>query len=79
MHRHHDAERLQALEDHDDARAVRDLEVRARDPAYGPHRGERAEQAELEAERWQEAGYWLTPLVALIALLWFRRGWVVAT
>ena len=32
-----------------------------------------------EAERWQEAGYWLTPLIALIALLWFRRGWVVAT
>lgn len=32
-----------------------------------------------EAPRWEEAGYWLTPLVALIALLWFRRGWVVAT
>jgi Ca-activated chloride channel family protein len=32
-----------------------------------------------EAARWEEAGYWLTPLIALIALLWFRRGWVVAT
>lgn len=32
-----------------------------------------------EAERWEEAGYWLTPLIALIALLWFRRGWVVAS
>jgi Ca-activated chloride channel family protein len=32
-----------------------------------------------EAERWEEAGWWLTPLIALIGLLWFRRGWVVAT
>jgi Ca-activated chloride channel family protein len=30
-----------------------------------------------EAERWQEAGYWLTPLLALLSLLWFRRGWVL--
>lgn len=29
--------------------------------------------------RWQEAGYWSTPFVALIALLWFRRGWMIAT
>jgi Ca-activated chloride channel family protein len=28
--------------------------------------------------RWQEAGYWLTPLVALLALFWFRRGWMLA-
>ena len=32
-----------------------------------------------EAERWEEAGYWLVPLIALIGLLWFRRGWVLAT
>lgn len=32
-----------------------------------------------EAERWEVAGYWLVPLIALIGLLWFRRGWVVAT
>lgn len=32
-----------------------------------------------EAERWKEAGYWLVPVIALIGLLWFRRGWVVAT
>lgn len=31
-----------------------------------------------EAPRWQEAGWWLTPLVALLAALWFRRGWVMA-
>ncbi|MBN9085286.1 MAG: VWA domain-containing protein [Reyranella sp.] len=31
-----------------------------------------------EGERWQEAGYWLTPLLALLAIGWFRRGWVLA-
>jgi Ca-activated chloride channel family protein len=31
-----------------------------------------------EGQRWQEAGYWLTPLIALIALGWFRRGWLLA-
>jgi Ca-activated chloride channel homolog len=31
-----------------------------------------------EAPRWSEAGYRLTPLLALIALFWFRRGWVLA-
>jgi Ca-activated chloride channel family protein len=30
-----------------------------------------------EAERWLEAGYWLTPLIALLSLLWFRRGWML--
>lgn len=32
-----------------------------------------------ETERWEEAGYWLVPLITLIGLLWFRRGWVLAT
>jgi Ca-activated chloride channel family protein len=31
------------------------------------------------AARWQEAGFWLTPLIALLVLLWFRRGWVIST
>ncbi|MEP9375973.1 VWA domain-containing protein [Aquabacter sp. CN5-332] len=31
-----------------------------------------------EGQRWQEAGYWLTPLIALLVLGWFRRGWVLA-
>ena len=31
-----------------------------------------------ESPRWQEAGCWLTPLIALLALVWFRRGWVLA-
>ena len=30
-----------------------------------------------EGQRWQEAGYWLTPFLAFLALLWFRRGWVL--
>jgi len=30
-----------------------------------------------EGERWQDAGYWVVPLLVLLALFWFRRGWVV--
>lgn len=28
-------------------------------------------------QRWKDAGYWLTPLIALLALMWFRPGWSV--
>lgn len=28
-------------------------------------------------ERWRDMGYWLTPLVALIACIWFRPGWMI--
>ncbi|NKB87026.1 MAG: VWA domain-containing protein [Acidobacteria bacterium] len=28
-------------------------------------------------QRWHDAGYWLTWPVALLGLLWFRRGWTV--
>ncbi|MFT5904596.1 MAG: Ca-activated chloride channel family protein [Cryomorphaceae bacterium] len=28
-------------------------------------------------QRWKDAGYWFTPLVALLALVWFRPGWTV--
>ena len=28
-------------------------------------------------QRWKDAGYWLVPLVALLALVWFRPGWTV--
>ncbi|MCK0198548.1 VWA domain-containing protein [Ancylobacter sp. 6x-1] len=31
-----------------------------------------------EGARWEEAGYWLTPVLALLALVWFRRGWMLA-
>ncbi|RDJ19679.1 VWA domain-containing protein [Bosea caraganae] len=34
--------------------------------------------ADGEVQYWKEAGYWLTPLLALLVLLWFRRGWVLA-
>ncbi|RXT57439.1 hypothetical protein B6S44_03200 [Bosea sp. Tri-44] len=40
--------------------------------------GGRAAHATGEGERWREAGYWLTPVLALLALLWFRRGWVLS-
>jgi Ca-activated chloride channel homolog len=26
-------------------------------------------------ERWQDSGYWLLPLIALLSLSWFRKGW----
>lgn len=28
-------------------------------------------------QQWQDAGYWLLPLIALCVLMWSRRGWVV--
>lgn len=31
-----------------------------------------------EGAHWREEGYWLTPIFALLVLLWFRRGWVLA-
>ncbi|CAH1664303.1 VWA domain-containing protein [Chelatococcus asaccharovorans] len=31
-----------------------------------------------EELRWQEAGWWLTPLLAVLVAVWFRRGWVLA-
>jgi Ca-activated chloride channel family protein len=35
--------------------------------------------AATETARWEEAGYWLVPVIVLIGLLWFRHGWVLAT
>ena len=35
-----------------------------------------AQQSE-GGDRWMDMGYWLTPFICLIALMWFRRGWVV--
>lgn len=32
-----------------------------------------------EGQHWQETGYWLTPVIALFVLGWFRRGWVLAS
>lgn len=30
-----------------------------------------------QGERWQDAGYWLLPLLLVLALFFFRRGWIV--
>ena len=30
-----------------------------------------------QGQRWQDEGYWLTPIIALLMLFWFRPGWVV--
>jgi len=30
------------------------------------------------AERWRDAGYLLTPLLAILLLAWFRRGWFLS-
>lgn len=31
-----------------------------------------------EGDRWQESGYWLTPLLGVMMLPFFRRGWMAA-
>ncbi len=61
-----------------DARLV---EVTA-DPADAASVARRLESATIPAAagqgdeaRWQDAGYWLTPLIAALVLGWFRRGW----
>jgi Mg-chelatase subunit ChlD len=38
----------------------------------------RAVQPAEAGERWQDAGYWLVPILALLTLVWFRPGWVVS-
>jgi len=30
-----------------------------------------------QGERWKDAGYWLLPLLLVLALFFFRRGWIV--
>lgn len=40
--------------------------------------GDAAASVAGEGQHWREAGYWLVPLLALLTLLWFRRGWVLA-
>jgi Ca-activated chloride channel family protein len=32
-----------------------------------------------QGDRWRESGYWLVPLLVLLALPFFRRGWMVST
>jgi Ca-activated chloride channel family protein len=32
-----------------------------------------------EGDRWEDGGYWLVPVIALLLLSFFRRGWMVST
>jgi Ca-activated chloride channel homolog len=32
-----------------------------------------------EGDQWQDAGYWLVPMIVLLSAFWFRRGWMVTT
>jgi Ca-activated chloride channel family protein len=32
-----------------------------------------------KSDRWEESGYWLTPLLFVLALPFFRRGWMATT
>jgi Ca-activated chloride channel homolog len=32
-----------------------------------------------KSDRWEESGFWLTPLLAIILLPFFRRGWMTQT
>ena len=36
-----------------------------------------AAKGEQGSERWRDLGYWLLPVIALLTVPWFRRGWVV--
>lgn len=40
--------------------------------------GDTARAAPGEGERWRDEGYWLVFPLALLTLLWFRRGWVLS-
>jgi Ca-activated chloride channel family protein len=35
-------------------------------------------QQQDETSRWKDQGYWLTLPIALLCLLWFRKGWTVS-
>jgi Ca-activated chloride channel family protein len=37
-----------------------------------------AAQGSVEETSWAESGYWLTPLIALLVLVFFRRGWMLS-
>jgi Ca-activated chloride channel homolog len=41
-------------------------------------RYDRTAEVAGEGRRWKEEGYWLTPILAVLAIGWFRRGWVLS-
>ena len=55
--------------------AVEPLNVEGSDVAIIVRRAAKAPVAQRgeQGERWQEAGYWLVPLVGIILLISFRR------
>ena len=36
-----------------------------------------ADISQAEGERWHDAGYYFLPLLVLLGLFWFRKGWVI--
>lgn len=36
-----------------------------------------AQHQAAAATRWEDEGWWLVPLIALLSVFWFRRGWTV--
>jgi Ca-activated chloride channel family protein len=38
----------------------------------------RAAPMDDAGERWRDAGYWLLPVIAILALAWSRKGWVIS-
>jgi Ca-activated chloride channel family protein len=32
-----------------------------------------------QGDHWQDTGYWLIPLIAILSALWFRPGWMVSS
>ena len=51
-----------------------DSDIEAIDSRLARHMAELAGQ---EGERWRDAGYFLLPLLLVLGLFWFRKGWVV--
>ena len=37
-----------------------------------------AAQTPAGGERWQDAGYWLVPLLVVLGCMWFRPGWLIS-
>ena len=35
-------------------------------------------EVQSQGDRWQDAGYWLLPILLVLGLFFFRRGWIVA-
>jgi Ca-activated chloride channel family protein len=54
--------------------SVDQSDVEAIDRRIGRHL---ADISQADGERWRDAGYYLLPLLVLLGLFWFRKGWVI--